>query len=199
MSLITLPLAPGPQAVAWTPWPAIDGTQRGVIGGSAQRVNRLGTRWRCDVSLPPMRPDLARQWAAALTRGMRLGVSYKIRQVTTPAGAPGAVLVAGADQAGNALAVDGGTPGYIVRQGQWFNVTTGGRKYLYQAAETTRLNASGAGTIELEPKLRAVPADNDPVTLGAPVIEGLLVDVPEWAIDAGRMVRGLSFAIEEVR
>jgi hypothetical protein len=175
------------------------GTRRGAVGGSAQRINRNGARWRVEVTLPPMRPAQAREWAAALIRGLRTGVSWNIRQVTTPTGSPGAVLVNGADQAGNSLIVDGGTPGFVLRQGQWFNITTGARKYLYQAASTLRLDASGAGTIELEPTLRAIPADNDPLTIAAPVIEGLLVDVPEWAIDAGRLVRGLTFAIEEVR
>jgi hypothetical protein len=197
MALVTLPATPGPRSVSWSLRDP-GGTLQGPLGGAAQRVNRLGARWRCEVTLPAMTPGEAREWAAALARGLRYGVVWSVRQVGTPVGLPGSPLINGADQAGDSIVVDGARAGYSVAAGQWLNISTGGRKYLYQAAAYAKLTG-GAGTIEIEPPLRAVPADNDPVTLALPVIEGLLVDAPSWAIDANRLVNGITFAIEEVR
>lgn len=198
MSVTALPLNPGPVALAWE---LIDfgATQQGALGGAAQRVNRLGGRWRCTITLPPMIPSQAREWAAALSRGLRTGVSWQVIQPETPTGAPGSVLVNGGSQAGNALIVDGGTPGYVAKIGQWASILTGGQRYLYQHAATTQLSGTGTGTFQLEPAMRVEPADNDPVELGAPVIEGLLIAPPGWSIDANRLVNGITFTIEESR
>lgn len=198
MALVVLPASPGPRAVAWEP---VDfgGTLRGPLGGSAQRVNRLGNRWKVQVTMPVMRPALAREWAGALTSGLRNGVSWKIRQVTTPTGSPGTVLVNGASQSGLSLICDGFNPGYAVRGGQWLNVTTGGNRYLYQSVSTVIGDGSGDATLAIEPALRAEPADNDPVELAVPYIDGLLVTPPGWSIDADRIARGFSFGIEEIR
>lgn len=196
MPVTALPSSPGPARVGWT---LIDhgGTQGGVLGGSSQRINRLGNRWRCEVVMPPMAPALAREWAAALAKGLRTGVSMKVREVSTPAGSPGAVLVAGADQVGFALDVDGGTSGHVVQAGKWFSIPTGGRRYLYQVNAVVQLSGTGTGTIAIEPALRVSPADDSAVELAAPVIEGLLTEAPAWALDETRMVRGFSFVIEE--
>lgn len=194
--MITLPSTPGPRSMTWS-LVEFGGVQQGPLGGSAQRVNRLGSRWRCEIELPPMTPADARIWAAALSRGLREGVSWAVRQVGTPNGSPGPVLVAGAGQAGASLAVDGGTRGYVARAGQWCSIQTGGRRYLHQIAAPVQFSSSGTATLELEPLLRRSPADNAAVELAAPVIEGLLDGPPGWTIDAGRLVRGLTFAIEE--
>jgi hypothetical protein len=195
--MIALPSTPGPRSVGWS---LVDfgGVQQGALGGAAQRVNRLGARWRCEIELPAMTPDQARIWAAALSRGLREGVSYRVRQVSTPTGSPGTVLVAGAAQAGDALAVDGGTAGYVAKAGQWCSILSGGRRFLHQIAAPVMFSGSGTATLELEPPLRRIPADNAPVELAAPVIEGLLGTPPGWTIDAGRLVRGLTFTIEEI-
>lgn len=197
MALVALPTTPSPAAISWE---LIDfgGTMQGPLGGSAQRINRLGSRWRYEVVMPPMVMADARKWAAALSRGLREGVSYEVLQPTTPAGVPGSVLINGGSQAGDSIVVDGGRAGYSVYAGQWLSILTGGRRYLYQAAAYVKL-AGGAGTIEIEPPLRATPADNDPITFAAPMIEGLLSGPPGWSIDVDRVARGITFAIEEVR
>jgi hypothetical protein len=198
MSVTALPDYPAPTALAWE---LIDfgNTQQGPLGGAAQRVNRLGGRWRCAVTLPPMRLADAREWAAALTRGLRNGVSWQICEPEEAPRIPGAVLVNGGTQAGNALIVDGGTAGYVAKVGQWASILTGGQRYLYQLAASTQLSGTGTGTLQLEPALRVQPADNDPVELGAPLIEGLIAAPPGWSIDANRLVNGFSFVIEESR
>jgi hypothetical protein len=195
--MITLPDYPGPSLHKITPRD-FGGNQEGPLGGTTQRVNRLGKRWRCEVQLPTMTPAVAREWAVDLERGLDEGVSWRIRQVSTPTGSPGAVLVNGADQAGDELIVDGGTPGYVAKKGAFFSLTTGGRSYLYKMAQSVQLSGTGAGTLLIEPRLRRIPANNDPINFGSPVITGLLSLPPGLEIDAGRLVRGFAFSIEEV-
>jgi hypothetical protein len=196
--MITLPSSPGPRAVSWQP---IDFGQTlpGALGGADQRVNRLGNRWACTVELPPMRPEKARAWSAALVRGLQEGVSWRIRQVGTPTGSPGTVLVKGAGQGGLNLLCDGFTNGFVLYAGQWLSILTGGQRYLHQSVSTQVAGASGELTIALDFPLRVTPADNSPVELGAPMIEGLLADVPGWSLDPDRLARGFSFTIAEAR
>ncbi len=194
--MIMLPNSPGPSDHNVTP---VDfgGKQQGPLGGDAQRVNRLGKRWRCEVELPAMTPALAREWAVDLERGVDEGVAWRVRQVTTPTGSPGAVRVNGAGQAGWSLVVDGGTPGYVAQKGAFFTLTTGGVRYLYKIAEAVQFSGTGTATLSIEPRLRRIPADNDPVDLATPVIEGLLDLAPGLKINARRLVQGFTFAVEE--
>lgn len=196
--MITLPNTPGPRAVGWTHIDA-GGTLPGALGGADQYIDRLGSRHQVNVTMPPMTPAQAEAWAADLTRARREGASWRIRQVGMPAGSPGAVLVKGGSQAGSSLLCDGFTPGYVLRKGQWLSVLTGGQRYLYKAAAALRADGAGEGTITLDVRLRVPPADNDPVEIGAPLIEGLLVDPHEWLTDANRLVNGFSFSIRETR
>lgn len=198
MAIVQLPAHPGPRALGWA---LVDfgGTQQGALGGSAQRVNRLGNRWSMTFECPAMPPQQARAWESALARGLKNGVSCIIRQVGTPTGSPGAALVRGAAQAGGTLEIDGLAPGYVVRDGQWLSVLTGGRRYLYMAGGTVMAGADTRAAVPLTDLLRLTPADNAPVELGLPVIEGLLSGPPGWTIDAGRIARGFQFTITEAR
>jgi len=196
MSLTILPQ----HAAAEVAFELIDfgGTQGGVLGGTDQRINRLGNRWKMTAILPPMGVRLADEWGAALTDGLQNGVSFVVPEPGLPSGSPGAVLVNGAGQAGSALIVDGGTVGYVIRKGKWMSILTGGRRYLHKAAAPLRLGAGGAGSIPLTPLLRVIPADNAPVELARPRIEGLLEGVPSWKITVQRAVEeGITFTIRE--
>lgn len=196
--MIQLPISPGPVAVQWE---LVDfgTTLRGGLGGSSQRINRLGNRWRVTVTMPPMAPEQGRVWFARLTRALRSGASWQIRQVGTPTGSPGAVRLNGGGQAGAAIVLDGFLPGYAVREGQWLSIITGPNRYLYQSAGFVMANASGQATVEVEPLLRVAPGDNDPVEIGLPLIEGLLDVAPGLLLDERRLAAGFSFTIEETR
>lgn len=195
---MTLTLLTGP--VADVEFEPVDfgGTLSGALGGSDQRVNRLGNRWRMIVTLPRLTPAEADGWAVDLARGLRTGVRIRVPEPERPVTSPGAVLVNGAGQAGATLAVDGGTVGHVIRKGKWLSILTGGRRYLHKAAAAVQLGAGGAATIELEPLLRVSPADNAVVELAVPMIEGLIEPV-SWKIDARRIAEGVSFAIQEAR
>lgn len=197
MSLTLLP----DHAAAAVAWERIDfgGTQSSPLGGADQRVNRLGGRWKMTVTLPAMDARTADEWGAALSEGLETGVSFRVPEPGWRAGSPGTVLVNGAGQAGSSLLVDGGTVGHVIRRGKWFSILTGGRRYLHKAAATVQLGAGGAATIQLTPKLRVIPADNSPVELAIPRIEGLLEKGPGWAVNLQRIAEGITFTIREQR
>jgi len=112
-------------------------------------------------------------------------------------GATGVPLVNGAAQSGTSLIIDGLTPYYVIRNRQWLTVTTAGRLYAYRAKGETIANGSGQATVTLATMLRAVHANNDPVEIAAPRIEGFAT-VPEgaWTTSTAGHV-SLSFTIEE--
>lgn len=198
MTIVILPARPGPVEVQWQ-YLDFGGNLSGGSGAADQRVNKLGNRWACNVVLPPMEEEDARYWVAALTRGMRLGVRWKLRQIDLNIGAPGSPLVDGDGQAGDALAIRGMTPRYALKVGQWFNHVQGEKHLLYKISGPG--NADGAGEViaQIEPPLRVEPEDGDVLLFGAPVIEGQLVgNVVSWSIDSV-IHTGLSFGIREKR
>lgn len=195
---VDLPATPGPVEISIR---QIDfgGTLTPGLGGPVQRINRNGNRFAVAVQMPPMKPIDARAWLAALNRGVREGVRWRLRQVELLPGSPGAVRVNGGGQAGTSLVVDGANPNYPFRLGQFFNLVDGGNAYLHQLAAAVNANNSGAATLTIVPPLRVEPADNALLEIGAPVVEGLLADNGfEWSVDRARLA-GISFTIIERR
>lgn len=198
MASVALPSWPGPMTVAWQ---MVDfgGTLQGPLGGAAQRVNRLGNRWRCMVAMPALTAKQAREWSAALTQGLRLGVTWEIVQPDLTVGSPGSPLVNGADQIGHTIDADGLTPGWPWQQGQMLSVIVAGRRYVHQLSAAGRVDGSGEAELPIEPALRVTPANNGTIELAKPVIEGLLEEPAGWAFDVDRLVRGFNFSIAESR
>lgn len=198
MTAVTLPASPGPRSLSWE---LVDfgGTLQGPLGGMAQRVNRLGNRWRLRVEMPVMTAKQAREWSALLIQGMRLGVLLPIVQPGTATGTPGSPLVNGGAQTGTSLIVDGLTPAYGYRRGQFLSVTTGSRRHAYMLTASGVAAVGGTATFSIEPPLRVSPTDNDVVELDLPWIEGLLAEPPTWGFEPDKLARGFGFAIEEAR
>lgn len=166
-----------------------------AFGGDVQRINRLGSCYAFDIDLPVMTYEAAQGWS--YIDDETATCTLQIVQPGLDTGAPGAPLVNGAGQSGTSLILDGLTPYYVVRNRQWLSIETAGRLYAYRAKGEAIANASGQVTVTLETMLRAVHADNDPVELAAPRIEGFC-SVPEgaWAVDTAGHV-ALSFTIRE--
>lgn len=198
MPLVSLPTSPMPRSVKWQ---LIDfGTVlRGALGGADQKINRLGARWQAEIELPVMSLADARTWAAALASAQFDGASWRIDQLGLSTGTPGTPLVNGGAQAGRSLTIDGLTAGYRISAGQWLSILTGGQRYLYQASAAVIANASGQATVPLSTALRVQPADNDPVELALPVMEGLLDAAPGWSLDPDWLARGFTFVVAETR
>lgn len=197
--MIVLPSTPGPARSDLSILHA-GGIVESALGGASQIVNRPGARCRLLVTLPPMQGANARKWFASLTAALFEGGRFTIRQVGLTIGTPGSPLVNGASQVGQGLVVDAGAASYAFKAGQVVSITTGGKNYLYPIAADYVLNGSGVGTLPLSLPLRVSPADNDPVQVLAPVIEGSIeLDDPHLPFDESRLATGLSFTISELR
>lgn len=191
----SLPASPAPRQVA----PRIITLRnelRSAIGGNIQRVQRKGDHYAADFSMPPMSYADATAWIDLRT--VADTVVMTLPQPGLAIGSPGAApLVKGGGQIGSVLTIDGLTPGYTVRKGQYLSVFTNGRHWLYAASAAATANGAGEASIQLEVMLRYPPADNDPVNLAAPKIEGFAsFSESLWTVDVARLV-GLEFSIEE--
>lgn len=168
---------------------------RPAWGGDIQRLNRVGSRFAIDVVMPVMTYADAQDWSDI--NDETATVTMQIVQPGLDPGAPGVTLVKGASQSGTTLIIDGFTPYYVLRKNQWISVSTGGRLYAYRVKTEVVASALGEASVVLTTMLRASPADNSPVEITEPRIEGFAT-VPDdaWATNAAGHV-ALSFTIEE--
>lgn len=172
--------------------------QRPPLGGPLQRVNRLGNRFRVSVSLPPiLNRDLGRVIVSRLLRAKTEGIRIEWELVGIEQGSPGSPLVKGAGQAGSSLLCDGFRAGYGFSEGFWLSIAVSGQHYLHNVAVSGSADGAGEATLTLTPPLRVSPADNSPVHLQKPMIEGLVMgDEWAWEYSLAHHV-GISFDIEE--
>ena len=194
---IALPLHPSPRSLT----PRLVSKRRDlspIFNGPTSRVRRLGSRWSFDVEYPPMPYETAMEWVAALTSAEADTVLMTIPQPGFDTGAPGAPLVNGAAQLGSTINLDGFTPSYVARAGQWFSIIISGQRYLYQvAAEKVATTGGVMAALAISPMIRKSPADNAVTEFAEPVVEGFLSgNETMWTVDVARTV-GLSFTITE--
>lgn len=169
-----------------------------ALGGPVQRVNRMGSRFKISVSMPPLTSaKVGRQWVSRLVQGKSEGVRMPLPLLDFDPGLPGTVLVNGAGQSGSSLIVDGATPNYIFREGQPFSILTGGKHHLYLVAVETIANGSGQATLPITPMIRRAHADNDSCYFGEPMIEGFISgDELSWNLSVEHVI-GIRFDISE--
>ncbi|MEB3059408.1 hypothetical protein, partial [Parvimonas sp. D9] len=86
----------------------------------------------------------------------------------------GNAVANGAGQAGSLLSMRGLAAGYTVKEGQYFSIIHGGRRYLHQSADTIAANGAGQIRLPIAPMLRINPQDGAVVEIAKPMIEGIL-------------------------
>lgn len=164
---ITYPLIPPS-----TPKPAqvrIFATDTVAVSRSAftmqqQAQQHQGMMWGMEITLPPMNREEADPWRAfLLALNGRFG-TFRMGDPSarSPRGvATGTPLVNGASQTGQSLITDGWTISVtnILRAGDYIQVGS----YLYVVLNDVNSNGSGQATLDIWPRLRSSPADNDPV------------------------------------
>lgn len=144
-------------------------------GGASQRLNRLGNRFAIDIEVPPALTESAgRIFVARLLRAVSEGALYPFPQPHLVIGTPGSPTVNGAGQAGSTPNLHGFDPGYVVREGQFFSIIHGGRRYLHAATADTTADGSGLMALPIVPMLRISPSDGDVCEFAVPYIEGWL-------------------------
>ncbi len=193
---VTLPTTPGNMAIK--PFLVSFGAVlQGPLGGTAQRLNRMGDRYGLSVQLPRMNAVNAMLWNSALNAGLRGGVLCRFPQVGFAVGTPGAVLVNGAGQAGTVLNVKGATANYPFKAGQFVSIITPLRRYVYELAADSNATAGGLAALTFVTPIRLSPLNNAVVEVAQPMIEGLLDgDGREWEVDRSRLY-GMSFTVRE--
>ncbi len=198
--MIDLPDWPGP-ASAEVAFVDFGGELTPALGGPVQRIERMGSRFRLSVQMPPMKHDkTARLWLARLLQAKQEGGRIEYPLLGFSPGLPGSTIaVAGAAQSGRTLNVDGAPNGYVFRVGQPISIITAGVYYLHFVTSEVIVGAAGTAALSIEPMLRVSPADNALLEVGRPKIEGFLsgAEMP-WSMDVAQII-GLSFVISERR
>lgn len=172
------------------------------LGGVRRSYSRPGSRHRLDVRLPPIaHGDEADAWVAALleAEGSLDPVRFVVpqnnpREYRSVTG----VLVNGGSQAGRTLNVDTITlgSGTTFPKARAISFEVAGRSYLYYTTAAPTVTG-GACALTLDCRLRASPADNTPVLVNSPIIEGDIEgDVRSWTV-ANATLEGLEFTITE--
>jgi len=169
------------------------------VGNIKQRILRLGDMFAADIVMPPMPKATADKWFSKLMQGARSTVVFDWPLPDAGVGNPGTPLVKGAGQTGVLLVIDGFTAGYQIKDGQFFSLIQGGRRYLHMATADVTASGAGQATVSFLPMLRVSPSDNAVVEFAAPKIEGLIQADDVRAPLAVDHIVNLAFSIEEQR
>lgn len=170
------------------------------LGGPDQRINRPGNRHRVSGALPPIKnKDEGRVWVARLKRGMSEGVRMKFPLGGFDPGSPGSPQVNGSGQSGRIIQLSGFQAGYVVKEGQYFSIFTGGAHYVYSADEEVTAASNGTMQLTIDPLLRISPNNGDVCHFEEPMIEGLIEGSErQWQFAVDHTV-GIEFGIKERR
>jgi len=141
---------------------------------AAQQVYKYsGQYWEADISLPPMKREVAEYWISFL---LKLNGSYGTFLLGDPIGATargvatGTPLVKGGSQTGNELETDGWTTSTtgILKAGDYIQLGSGSTAKLHKVLDDVNSDSSGNATLTLFPDLRTSPSDNSAIVVSSP-------------------------------
>lgn len=175
------------------------GVLRSAIGGATQKIDRLGSRFRVELTYPPMSEVDGRIFVSRLIRAKREGLRVEYPLLSVDQGTPGAPQVNGSGQTGFTLAAKGFAPGYLGKEGYWFSIVRNGQHYLHNVTSNFTADGTGNATISIFPALRVPFLNNDVLHFAKPMIEGV-VDGDEigWQLSLAHLIE-FSVTIEEAR
>lgn len=163
------------------------------LNGEQQRFMRPGSRMGVKVTLPPMEPEDARLWVAALMRASRELATYEWDATGLAIGEPGATKVGAASSANaTVLAVSGLSAGYAVLSGQWFNHIKDGVRRLHAVIQT------GTTPLIIAPPLRKPAVVGEDLDFKTPRIEGWVDGPATWSVNVA-IHTGITFTIREAK
>lgn len=168
------------------------------LGGPEQRINRLGTRFGLRLTMPPMDADEGMVYLSRLLQGRQSTVTLPWPLLDFDPGTPGAPLVSAAVSSGTAIPIKGLTPGYTIKEGQFFSVIHAGRRYVYMFTADVTADGSGNLSAAVFPLLRTALSINDVIEIAQPKIEGLVMPGEEisWQIGLSN-AREFGFSVME--
>lgn len=169
------------------------------LGGSEIRINRIGTRFGLNVSMPMQESASdGRLLVSRLlqARQTRLLMSWPLLDFDP--GAPGSPVLSGSVSGGTALPVTGLTAGYEAKEGQFLSIVHDARRYVHMITGDGTANGSGDLSLGIFPMLRTNLISGDVVELAQPMIEGHVLpgDELSWQMSIDRHI-GVNFSVME--
>lgn len=196
-TLLNYPSTLVPGAVRWV-FDRPDIVQRSPAGGSLQRQDRLGAKWRLHFDLPPLQGARAVAMRVWLQRATAASVWFQVpdfsyTRQSTPTGTP---KVDGASQSGASIALKGFTPGTpdAIKSGDRIGLTTG---QVVTVVADANADGSGELTASIDPPLRAAPADDSLVYIDQPLLVCFLPVSKAEGFDQPGDLHAFSFEVEE--
>lgn len=199
---LSMPVDPGgPAKFRITPV-AMVGVSTSPFTGEQQVYAHQGQFWQADFTLPPMLRAKAEPWVAfLLSLNGREGTFLMGDSVgRSPRGSvPGTPLVNGGGQSGQVLNTKGWTASQsgILKAGDWIQLGNGAATRLHKVLTDANSDASGLASLDIWPRLRASPADADPLIVSNTVgIWRLSANDMPYDIGAAA-IYGMSFSCVE--
>jgi len=173
---------------------------RSAFGTGGSNISRLGRHWQCEVRLHKMLQDDAIKWDSRLSNDTGDGHRWTIPQGNLISGPEGAPLVAGANQQGTTLNIDGAAPGLVIPEGAFVSTITNGRRYVQRMAAQVTVSGGGTAALTFTAPMRVIPGDNNVVEIKSPKVEGLIEDFDGLSVSvtlARYITDGATFIIRE--
>lgn len=169
---LSVPSTPGFSGITLTPKASV-GESRSPFTFEGQYYVNQGQIWQGSLNLPTMQRPEAEAWIAFLLslNGKEGTFLMGIAGCDTARGiATGTPLVNGASQSGRSLITDGWTINItgILKAGDYIQLGTGLNTHLHKNLTDVNSNGSGQATLDIWPRLRISPADNDPIVVSSP-------------------------------
>jgi len=163
---LTLPTATGIRTQNWG-MNRVVSVSESPFTRQQQVFEHQGQRWKATFTLPPMKKDKAAIWLSFLTQLRGRRGTFKIGdqdRKTIQGTATGTILVNGASQTGNQIALDGfaNSTNNVFKAGDYIQINS----YLYMVIEDVNSNGSGEANVKIEPSLRSgIETINDNTTV----------------------------------
>jgi hypothetical protein len=190
-----------------------------ALAGQFQTERVPAARWRCSVTLPPMKPEMAGACEAFLARASDLGNSFKLGRDDRPLmGAGGSGVVYGANQTGRSIMTDGwGSGGLILRAGDMIQLgpnrlhivtadvyaSPGGILYDEEGnpaltegnpPQIILVEGEGRASIPIEPALQSSPEDGEQILLGVDAKAVFSLDSGYSVTSVPGIISGITFS-----
>jgi len=139
---------------------------------ASQAHEYAGKMWQADVTIPPVRRDLAEAWVTfLLSLKGQVGTFYLgDPNAKTPQGSArdsDTILVDGAVSSGSTIAIDSApvsTTDYL-KAGDYIHIGSGTSRQLFKVLNDVDTDATGSATIDVWPNVRTSISDNSSVSV----------------------------------
>lgn len=171
---------------------------------AGQAHEYAGKMWQADVTLPPMKRDLAEAWIAFLMslKGQRGTFFLNDPAAVTPIGSArnsDTVTINGSTTSGNTLDIQSApvsTTDYL-KAGDYMQIGSGTSRQLFKVLTDVDTDSSGTATVDVWPNVRTSIADNAPVTFeSAKGVFRLASNETSWSVNEAS-IYGITFGAME--